>query len=212
MSYAQNLWIYTALLFGIIIVPGMDMFFVIANALTGGRARGLAATAGVMLGGVWHTLFGAFALGAILRLAPQALTLLLFAGAAYMAWIGWTLVRSSITVDSIGTTTANSWRTAFMQGFVTCVLNPKAYMFVVAVYPQFIRAEYGAVWSQALVMGILTALMQATIYGGLGLAAAQSRTLLLRNATGTIWTGRLAGALFLAVAVWTIARQIFPGG
>ena len=57
MSYAQNIWIYTALLFGIIIVPGMDMFFVIANALTGGRARGLSATAGVMLGGVWHTLF-----------------------------------------------------------------------------------------------------------------------------------------------------------
>ncbi len=208
MSYAQNIWIYTALLFGIIIVPGMDMFFVIANALTGGRARGLSATAGVMLGGVWHTLFGAFALGAILRLAPQALTLLLFAGAAYMAWIGWTLVRSSITVDDIGATTANSWRTAFRQGFVTCVLNPKAYMFVVAVYPQFIRAEYGAVWSQALVMGLLTALMQLAIYGGLGLAAAQSSALLLRNATATIWTGRLAGVLFLAVAAWTITRGV----
>ena len=212
MSYAQNLWIFTALLFGIIIVPGMDMFFVIANALTGGRARGLAATAGVMLGGVWHTVFGAFALGAILRLAPQALTVLLFSGAAYMAGIGWTLIRSSITVDDIGATTANSWRTAFMQGFVTCVLNPKAYMFVVAVYPQFIRAEYGPVWSQALVMGLLTALMQFSIYGGLGLAAAQSRALLLRNATATIWTGRLAGVLFLAVAAWTIARQVFPGG
>jgi threonine/homoserine/homoserine lactone efflux protein len=52
MTNAQHLAIFFALLFGIIIVPGMDMFFVIANALTGGRARGLAATAGVMMGGV----------------------------------------------------------------------------------------------------------------------------------------------------------------
>ncbi len=57
MTYAQTLWIFSVLLFGIIIVPGMDMFFVIANALTGGRARGLMATAGVMLGGVFHTVF-----------------------------------------------------------------------------------------------------------------------------------------------------------
>jgi hypothetical protein len=40
MTYTYNLWIFSVLSFGIIIVPGMDMFFVIANALTGGRARG----------------------------------------------------------------------------------------------------------------------------------------------------------------------------
>src|SRR5215475_11561517 len=51
MSYAENLWLYFLLLFGIIIVPGMDMLFVLANALTGGRGAGLAATAGIMLGG-----------------------------------------------------------------------------------------------------------------------------------------------------------------
>ena len=51
MSYAQTLWLYTVLLFGIIIVPGMDMFFVMANGLAGGRIRGMAATFGVMLGG-----------------------------------------------------------------------------------------------------------------------------------------------------------------
>jgi threonine/homoserine/homoserine lactone efflux protein len=49
MSYTQNLWLFFVLLFGIIIVPGMDMFFVITNSLIGGKARGLAATAGSML-------------------------------------------------------------------------------------------------------------------------------------------------------------------
>jgi threonine/homoserine/homoserine lactone efflux protein len=58
MTYTQNLWLYFVLLFGIIIVPGMDMFFVMANSLIGGRARGMSATAGIMVGGVFHTIFG----------------------------------------------------------------------------------------------------------------------------------------------------------
>src|SRR6202012_907158 len=40
MSYTENLWLFLLLLFGIIIVPGMDMMFVLANALTGGRRTG----------------------------------------------------------------------------------------------------------------------------------------------------------------------------
>ena len=51
MTYAENLWLFFLLLFGIIIVPGMDMLFVLANALTRGRAAGLSATAGIMIGG-----------------------------------------------------------------------------------------------------------------------------------------------------------------
>jgi threonine/homoserine/homoserine lactone efflux protein len=204
MTYAQNLWIYFALLFGIIIVPGMDMFFVIANSLTGGRARGLTATAGVMLGGVFHTIFGAFFVGVLTKLAPWIFSTILFAGAAYMLWIGFTLIKSSITVDDFGSSNIKSMRAAFLQGFITCILNPKAYVFVLAVYPVFIQPRFGPVWSQALVMGVLTALTQLTIYGGLGLAAAKSRQLLVSNPNVTIWIGRLAGVLFILVAALTV--------
>lgn len=41
MTFAQNPWLFAVFVFGNIIGPGMGMFFVIANALTGGRARGL---------------------------------------------------------------------------------------------------------------------------------------------------------------------------
>jgi threonine/homoserine/homoserine lactone efflux protein len=101
MTYSENLWLFFTLLFGIIIVPGMDMLFVLANALTGGRASGIAATVGIMAGGAVHTLY------AHRRRFPGDLLpelfnpLLLLAGAAYMAWIGFTLVRSSITVASV---------------------------------------------------------------------------------------------------------------
>ena len=65
MTYAENLWLFFVLLSGIIIVPGMDMFFVIANSLTGGKRAGLSATAGIMLGGVYHTLLGAIGISAL---------------------------------------------------------------------------------------------------------------------------------------------------
>ena len=211
MTYAQNLWIYFILLFGIIIVPGMDMFFVMANSLIGGRARGMAATAGIMVGGVFHTTFGAFFVGVISQMAPIILQLILLASASYMAWIGYTLLRSAITVSSIGDKSAGNLRSAFGQGFITCILNPKAYVFVLAVYPQFIQARFGPVWSQALVMGVLTILTQMIIYGGLGVAAAKSRDWLISNPRVTIWIGRSAGVAFILVGALTVLR-VFTAG
>lgn len=149
MTYTQNLWIFSLLLQGIIIVPGMDMFFVIANVLTGSRARGLLATAGVMLGGVFHTVIAAVCVGVLTTLPAYVFTAVLLAGATYMAWIGWTLVKSSITVSSLGNIGSASMRQAFAQGFVTCILNPKAYMFTLAVYPQFMLAKFGNMLGQA---------------------------------------------------------------
>jgi threonine/homoserine/homoserine lactone efflux protein len=208
MTYAYNLWIFSILLFGIIIVPGMDMFFVIANALTGGRARGLSATAGVMLGGIFHTVFAAVCVGVLTALPGFVFTSILLAGAAYMAWIGWTLVRSSITVSSLGGSGSASMKQAFGQGFVTCVLNPKAYMFTLAVYPQFMLVKFGSMVGQALVLGLITIVTQGLVYGGLGLAAAKSRDFLTGYPGVTTWIGRGAGAVFLAVAAWTVERVI----
>jgi threonine/homoserine/homoserine lactone efflux protein len=210
MTYFQALWLYSVLLFGIIIVPGMDMFFVMANGLAGGRKMGLAATAGVAVGGVYHTIFGALVVGVLVNLAPQLLTGLLLASASYMAWIGYTLVKSSITVESIGNGQSNSVRRAFTQGFVTCVLNPKAYMFVIAVYPTFIQARFGPIWSQALVMGVITVAMQFAIYGSVAIAAAKGRDLLIRNPVATIWVGRVVGLVFIVVALVTIWEALRP--
>lgn len=127
MSYGENLWLFLVLVFGIIAVPGMDMLFVLANALTGGSNRGLAATAGIMLGGAVHTLNGAIGVGLLMHFVPILFTPLLIAGAAYMAYIGMSLMRSSIIVGDNGPTGSRSAWKAFRQGLVTCLINPKAY-------------------------------------------------------------------------------------
>ncbi|HLH50558.1 MAG TPA: LysE family translocator [Roseiarcus sp.] len=203
MSYTENIWLFLLLLFGIIVVPGMDMMFVLANALTGGRRAGLSATAGVMLGGAAHTLIGATGVGVVLKLAPSLYAAMLFAGAAYMAWIGVSLARSSIVVGKVASAASRSLWTAFRRGTATCLLNPKAYLFVLSVYPQFLKPQYGALWLQALVMGAMTVLTQLCIYGGLALAAGRSRDFLVSNPRTTMLVGRAAGALLILIAALT---------
>lgn len=203
MSYAENLWLFFVLLFGIIAVPGMDMLFVLANALTGGSNRGLAATAGIMLGGAVHTLNGAIGVGLLMHFVPILFTPLLIAGAAYMGYIGISLMRSSITVGDNGPTGSRSAWKAFRQGLVTCLINPKAYLFILAVYPQFLKPAYGPIWMQATIMGLLTVATQATIYGGLAVTAGRSRGLLIDNPQATIFAGRAAGLLLFAVSIFT---------
>ncbi|QFU16374.1 LysE family translocator [Microvirga thermotolerans] len=206
MTYSANLWLFLTLLFGIVVIPGMDMLFVLTNALTGGRRAGLAATAGIMVGGAAHTLFGALGVSLIVGLAPRVFTVLLYAGAAYMAWIGLTLLRSSISLGTVDGPGARSHWIAFRQGAVTCLLNPKAYLFVLAVYPQFLLPRYGAIWAQALVMGLMTVLVQLAVYGGLALAADGARTVLVASPRVTAWIGRGAGLLFVLVAAATALR------
>ncbi|WP_113132812.1 LysE family translocator [Hyphomicrobiales bacterium] len=204
MTYTENLWLFFTLLFGIIIVPGMDMVFVLANSLTGGRASGLSATAGIMAGGVLHTLYAALGVSVILHLVPGLFNVLLVAGAAYIAWIGFSLVRSSITIGGIeGSGKLSRWA-SFRQGALTSLMNPKAYLFMLAVYPQFLKPQFGPIWSQALVMAAMIATTQLAIYGGLALAAGRGRDFLVGSPGATMWIGRAAGLVLILVAAFTI--------
>lgn len=204
MGYAENLWLFFILLLGIIIVPGMDMLFVLANSLTGGSNRGLAATGGIMLGGVVHSLNGAIGIGLLMHFVPILFNPLLIAGGAYMAFIGYTLMCSSITVGSEGPAGSRSAWKAFRQGAVTCLINPKAYLFIFAVYPQFLKPDYGPMWIQAVIMGAMTIATQFAIYGGLAITAGRSRDLLIANPGATAFAGRAAGLLLVAVSVFTV--------
>ncbi len=204
MTYTENLWLFFTLLFGIIVVPGMDMIFVLANSLTRGRTAGLAATAGIMAGGLVHSLYGALGVGLLANLMPVLFRPLLIAGALYMAWIGFSLMRSSITVDHVGPADTRTHWKAFRRGMVTCLMNPKAYLFMLAIYPQFLRPDFGPLAPQAIVMGAMTAATQLLVYGGLALAAGRARELIVGNGTATIWIGRSAGVLLIAVSLLTL--------
>lgn len=204
MTYTENLWLYFTLLFGIIMLPGIDMLLVLASSLTGGRRVGLAATSGIIAGGAVHSLYGAIGIALLATLIPVLFTPLMIFGAAYMIWIGFSLIRSSIVIEADEVSaSASAWR-AFRRGVITCLSNPKAYLFMMAVYPQFLKPAYGPIWVQGIVMGLMTAGTQLAVYGTLAVTAGKSRDFLVSSPKTTIIIGRIAGLLLIFVAVFML--------
>ena len=210
-DYFSDMWVYGVLLLGIVVVPGMDMLFVMANSLTGGRSAGLAATAGIMAGGAFHTIFSGIAVVSLGALVPALAKPMMLVGAAYMIWIGWTLARSSIVVSGVDSAVHRPLGTIFIQGLVTNLLNPKAWLFVLAVVPQFLKPAYGSLWVQALIMALLCIVVQGAVYGPLGLLAARARDALVSSPGLTTWIGRGAGFLLMISAVYVLWRN-WPAG
>lgn len=205
MTSGSELAIYFAMVFGIIVLPGMDMAFVLGNSLVGGRRTGMAAVAGIMAGGVCHLTMGVTGVALVLRVLPGVFTLMLLAGSLYVAWIGWSLLRAS---SSSGFTFGNAPAsarigTAFRGAMLTSLLNPKAYLFTLAVVPQFVHPERGSIWGQAVVLALITAATQAVVYGSLALLAARSRAWLTANDTAQCIVMRGVAVLLIAAAVLT---------
>jgi threonine/homoserine/homoserine lactone efflux protein len=203
MEQFAHLWLFFLMVLGIIILPGMDMAFVMASSLTGGRRAGLFAVGGIVAGGACHVAAGALGLGLVLQLVPGMVNVMLVAGSLYIAWIGWSLMRSTSVFGSLPSLAQTPpWRT-FRQAALTCLLNPKAYLFMLAIFPQFLRLEYGSLWIQAVALGLIIALTQTGIYGSLALAAAGARQWLADRPGASVVMARGVGAVLIVCAAFT---------
>lgn len=215
MIPSAQLWLFALLVLGVVALPGLDMACVLGNTLSGGRRRGFAALAGVVAGGVVHVVLAALGISVVLKLFPALFNAMLLAGAAYIAWIGVSLLRSAAprgdaspdgdasTAHSASIPNAASPAAAFRQGLVTCLLNPKAYLFMLAVFPQFLRPAPGTLWLQVAVLWLVIAANQAAVYGGLALLAGQVRDWLGRRPAAGVLGARAVGVLLLGVAAFT---------
>lgn len=207
MSYSENLWLFFLLVLGIIAVPGMDMLITLSHALSPRKNAGYAAIAGIVAGGVLHSVYAALGVGIILTLYPAAHALLLFAGAAYILWIGVQLVRSANAIGSAISGPAEDgapYKAAFRDGFVTCMTNPKAYLFMLAVYPQFLKPDYGPLFPQAVIMAAIIAATQIVIYGMIAKSAGAARSWLAANPQAQMTATRVIGWLMIAIAFLTV--------
>lgn len=203
------LWLFAALVFGIVILPGMDMAFVLASALAAGRPAGFAAVAGIVAGGLVHMVSGAIGIGLLLQVMPAAFNALLFAGALYVGWMGWSLwrqpgglVNADVPVD--GAARRRSMARTFRRAVLTCLLNPKAYVFMVAVFPQFLRPEHGALLPRLVAMSLIVALAQISVYGSVAAGAAALRRWLEHSAANQRRLARGVGGLLMLTACWTL--------
>lgn len=207
MEHTAHLWLFFVLVFGIVALPGLDMAFVLASALGGGRKAGLAAVAGIVAGGVCHVAVAGTGAAMLLKVVPAAFNTLLWLGALYVAWIGFSLFRGGAAFTATPAGAKQAASATFRQGLMTNLLNPKAYLFMLAVFPQFLRPEYGPGWLQTLVLGTIIALTQVAVYGTIALVGDQARGWLESNPRASVAVGRTLGALMLLVAVLTALQE-----
>jgi threonine/homoserine/homoserine lactone efflux protein len=126
--------------------PGADFLYTVTRTLQSGLRGGLAAALGISAGCVVHALAAAAGLAAVLAASAAAFQAVKWAGAAYLAWLAFGLLRDAVRPLAAAASGERAARPAstgriFLQGFLTNVLNPKVALFFLALLPQFIRAD-----------------------------------------------------------------------
>lgn len=200
----EHLWLYAVLVFGIVVLPGMDMAFVLASTVVDGRRSGAAAVAGIVLGGMAHVAMSALGIGLLLQHFPMAFNALLLAGSLYVAWMGWGLLRNTQALSDVQDQPSRPLHRTFLRATLTCLMNPKAYIFMLAVFPQFIRPQQGSIVAQSIALGAITSAVQITVYGSVALAAAQLRVWLRSSSTSQTAFSHWLGGLLVLTALWTL--------
>lgn len=128
-------------LMGGAVSPGPSLAVVLRNTIVGGRARGVACSVGHGIG------FGIYAFLAISGIAllksagMQWAVALELAGAAFLVWIGVSMIRAPERDLNEEDGHPESERDGFIEGFLIAFLNPKIFVFLTAIFSQFIDAE-----------------------------------------------------------------------
>jgi threonine/homoserine/homoserine lactone efflux protein len=200
----EHWWLFAVLVLGIVVLPGMDMAFVLGSTMSGGRSAGLIAVVGIVLGGVVHVCISALGFGVLLNYFPLLFNLMLVAGCCYVAWIGISLLRNNQTMTDVAESAQINHRQVFVRAMATNLMNPKAYAFMLAIFPQFIRPQNGSIVIQASIMAIIIAANQFVVYGSVVLLAARMRTYLKNSRRAQLIISRCIGALLLLTAIWTV--------
>lgn len=155
MPDREHLSLFLAAASLLAITPGPGIFYVLARSLAGGRREGSLSSLGTFVGGLIHVLAAALGLSAMLAASALAFSVVKYAGAAYLIYLGIRTIQTRhlpLTAED----TADSPQDCFQQGVWTEVLNPKTALFFLAFIPQFISPARGGVFLQFVALGGLS--------------------------------------------------------
>lgn len=145
------------------IIPGPSMLLALTHGIKYGAKRTLASAMGNFVVTLIQTTISITGLGAILIASENVFQLIKWTGAAYLIYMGLTILFSSkmslIQQDIKGNVEGISLRRMFMQGVIVTAGNPKAIIFFTAVFPQFIDPETASIGQYCILMstGIMIA-------------------------------------------------------
>ncbi|WP_067339561.1 LysE family translocator [Stappia indica] len=183
-------------------MPGPAMLYATAQTLARGRTAGLMAALGIHLGGYAHVAAAAAGLSVLFHAVPPLYLAVKVAGALYLVWLGWSLIRSAgstLKAETASSATASA-RKAFFESITVEVLNPKTAIFFLAFLPQFVDPAAGLpVWAQFLVLGTAVNLMFSSADLVCVIFAAGLRARLARSGRAQKLARRIGGTILIGL-------------
>jgi threonine/homoserine/homoserine lactone efflux protein len=135
------------------VTPGPGIFYVLTRTLAGGKPEGLLSAFGTFGGGLIHVIAAALGLSAVLAASATAFAVVKYAGALYLVWLGFRMIRTrNVPIDEPFATPKTN--RAFRQGVTTELLNPKTALFFLSFLPQFVSPARGHAVVQFLLLGL----------------------------------------------------------
>jgi threonine/homoserine/homoserine lactone efflux protein len=206
----STLVLFSAACLALTATPGPDMLLIASRSVTQGKASGFATLAGIQAGTYCHALAAAFGLSQLFLAVPLAYDVVRYAGAAYLLYLAWKAFCSAST--SLAPTSGlprYSIATVFRQGLLTNLLNPKMALFVLALFPQFVRPEAGSVALQIMVLATVLNAIGLAVNGAVIVTASRlQRAIAGRDNRPSRWPQYLLGSVFGGLA----AKLAFDSG
>jgi threonine/homoserine/homoserine lactone efflux protein len=200
MVPATNLLAFAFAAFLLIAVPGPSVLFVIGRTLALGRKGGLLSVLGNALGELVQVATVALGVGVVLAQSVLLFSVVKFAGAAYLVYLGIQAIRhrggGSAAADP--SRPASTFR-VLREGFIVGATNPKSIVFFVAVLPQFVDYGSGAIPLQLGTLGALFLLIALISDSVWALAAGTARHWFASSPRRTAALGTTGGAMMIGL-------------
>jgi leucine efflux protein len=183
-----DIWTYVVGAFGIILLPGPNSVFVLSVATSRGVKAGIQGACGVFVGDTLLLTLTALGAASLLRTYPALFMVVKYAGAAYLTWVGFNLLWGAIQkwrsreVPQSKTVPETPAHLAhpFKRALVISLLNPKAILFLLSFFVQFIDPAYDMPEVPFLILSAILMLFSALYLFGLIFAGARWRMALPR--------------------------------
>ncbi|MEK6426522.1 MAG: LysE family translocator [Burkholderia gladioli] len=188
------------------VTPGPDTAYIVGRSVAQGRSAGIVLALGIGSGCLVHTLACAFGLTALIAASPMAFTVVKYAGAAYLVYLGAKLLLArpaapANPADTPAAGPARSLRQLYVQGVTTNVLNPKVVLFFISFFPQFVAADsahktlaFLALGGVFVLQGLIWSLVVAWVAGTVTRRFAGNGVL-------KTWLDRLVGSAFVGLGL-----------
>ena len=200
----QELWLFIVSGVLLNVTPGPDTAYIVGRSVQSGWRGGAAAALGISTGCLVHVLAAAIGLSALLAASSAAFTMVKWAGAAYLCFMGVKMLLSrphAPVMDAAPASGAIPLRQIFWQGALTNALNPKVALFFLAFLPQFVAAEAPHKALAFVLLGLIF-IFNGTLWClGVAAFAASAAGRIRQSGRVLLWIDRALGGLFVYLGV-----------